>query len=96
MTTLSKETNGNGKWQQWMLNTILTLCLAIGGWLYQTHTTIEQQRQQEDQAWHSMVAAEQARQNERIAVLENENKNFRELLEKVDQKTDQILDRLRR
>lgn len=85
-------TNGNGKtWQQWMLNAIFTVAVAVGGWIYSaTEARHEQDKQNNLQRW-STQQVEDSRRNERIAVLENENRHLREILIDISAKLDRLI-----
>ena len=83
-----------------MLNAIFTVAVAVGGYIFTSTDARHRQDEQINTTRWSTQQVEDSRRNERIAVLENENRNLREVLiriegrsERLELKVDQLLKR---
>lgn len=89
---MANDNNGNGRsWQQWMLNTVLGLCIAVGGVLYQNDATRHLQEAAQRVTWEQAQQQKQAEQDAKIAVLESKIDTQTKLMEQMNAKMDRLL-----
>jgi hypothetical protein len=93
--------NNEGKsWQQVALSAVFAVLLLVAGWLYSSYNEKQNQLSNEFNAFRTAQLSITGEQNARIAVLENEIKNFKEVMVRmeaqggrVESKLDQIIRR---